>query len=146
MISTIITLRDEGRPLPGAALANSPWLDLSHSGASHETNRASDPMVLHESIHHFARLYAGRHSLQTPTISPVFANLGGLPPMRLNASRTEMFRDDVFRFKERADEAGTSVEISVEHETVHGYAAIPFLPEAKQEFVNASAFLMRHLG
>src|SRR5438309_1100954 len=44
-LATLHKLRDDGDPLPAAAVAVSPWTDLALTGASLQANAAADPML-----------------------------------------------------------------------------------------------------
>src|SRR5499433_2220365 len=80
-VATLLALRDRGRPLPAAGVCISPWTDLTCSASSYVSKKAVDPIVTVESITMLAKAYLGGGDPKTPLISPLFADLRGLPPL-----------------------------------------------------------------
>lgn len=111
-VATLIAIRDTGRPLPAAGFGISPWLDLELRGASVDGNAHLDPMVTRKQLEKFAGWYAGDLSRDDPRLSPVLADLTGLPPLLMQVGTAEALLDDVLRFTDVAREAG--VDISCE--------------------------------
>ncbi len=143
VLATLVALRDAGEPLPAGGMLHSPWLDLTHSGASHRRNRSTDPMIAFDTIAHSAKLYAGGAALDDPLVSPLFADLRGLPPLFFTVSRSEMLYDDVVRAEARLREAGVEVEVAAYDATLHAFAFIVYLPEARDALRRARLFLER---
>jgi acetyl esterase/lipase len=117
-MALLLALRDAGVPLPGAAFGLSPWLDLTLSSASLQTNAASDYLNL-TVLRRSAELYLGEHDPHDPLASPLFGDLHGLPPMLLQAGSAEMLLDDARRFARCAAEVGTPVEYEEWENMVH---------------------------
>ena len=111
-VATLVAARDKGLPMPACAVLLSPWTDLTLSGESHKTRAARDPIVAQPGIGNMAKAYAGSHDAKTPLISPLFADLKGLPPLLIQVGTEETLYDDTTRLKARAEEAG--VEVSAE--------------------------------
>lgn len=105
---TALALRDRGDPLPAAAAVFSPWSDLSASQASMDENAPYDygskEMLLGQ-----AKQFAGELALDDPRVSPLYADLGGLPPLRIHAGEAELLFDECKALAERAREAGVDV-------------------------------------
>lgn len=80
MVATLV-LRDQYKPLPAALVCLSPWVDLTSSGNSYRENSEKDPYLRCDLVRKTAQQYAGDESLDNHLISPVFADLCGLPPM-----------------------------------------------------------------
>jgi monoterpene epsilon-lactone hydrolase len=79
-----------------------------------------------------------------PRASPLYADLAGLPPMLLFASRHEILRDDTLRLAERASAAGVKVELIVRDRLPHVWPVfVTLLPEARDAFATVSAFASR---
>jgi hypothetical protein len=96
-LALLLALRDAGVPLPAGAVGLSPWLDLTLSGATLTANAPTDYLnadVLRAS----AQMYGGAHDLREPLLSPLYAELAGLPPLLLQAGGAEMLLDDSRRF------------------------------------------------
>jgi monoterpene epsilon-lactone hydrolase len=146
-LATLVRLRDEGIPLPACAYVISPWTDLTASGASVTSRAASDPMIDAAAIVDTARRYAGAAPLDDPGVSPLFADLTGLPPLLVHVGDDEVLLDDSIRLAERARAAGVEVELEVYHGLWHVFHAFAGLvPEATSALRAGSAFIARHAG
>src|SRR5262245_57487061 len=111
-VATLLALRDRGRPLPAAGVCISPWVDLTCSGASYASKAAVDPIVTRDSVDMMAKAYAGTGEPKAPLLSPLFADLRGLPPLLVQVGSDEVLLDDALGLAERARRAG--VEVAVE--------------------------------
>jgi acetyl esterase/lipase len=118
-IALLQVLKKKGIPLPACAACLSPWTDLSCSGLSMKTNRKKDPMAKWELCLIRARKYAGDLDLKTPSLSPLFGDLSGLPPLLLQVGREEILLDDSTRLAENAKEAGTPVKLEIWENVIH---------------------------
>ncbi|UOQ77844.1 alpha/beta hydrolase [Hymenobacter sp. 5516J-16] len=77
-------------------------------------------------------LYAAAASLAHPLVSPVRAELHGLPPLLIQISDAEVLGDDVLRFVQKARAAGSPVTLQVFEGLVHWWHLFwRFLPEAR---------------
>lgn len=118
VLGTLIGLRDAGEPMPAAGVAISPWVNLSCSGASFQTNAPYD-FVGERHCRLAAASYLGAVDSRSPSVSPLFAELGGLPPLLLQAGGAEVLVDQIRAFAARATEAGVDVHLSVYDDMVH---------------------------
>jgi len=141
-LSTLCALRDAGDPLPGAAYLLSPWTDLTGSGESVITRADADPMIDGSKIAEAGRVYAGDVPLDDPGVSPLFADLSGLPPMLIQTGMDEVLLSDTTRLAERAREAGVEVTLDLAEGMWHVYPAFaPLVPEATEALVRAAVFM-----
>ena len=141
-LSTLVALRDAGDPLPAAAYLLSPWTDLSGSGESVVTRAAADPMFDGTRIAEAGRVYAGEVPLDDPGVSPLFADLTGLPPMLIQTGRDEVLLSDSTRLADRARDAGVDVTLDLAEGMWHVYQAFaPVVPEATDALVRAAVFM-----
>jgi len=133
-IALMVKLKIEKIPLPAASICISPWVDLAATGKSIETNKDFDPLVDIEKLNLWAKMYSGDEDLKNPLISPLYANLKGLPPMLIQVSNTEMLYDDAIRLAEKAEEAGVEVTLQIWAGLIHWWhlfqKAIPEACEA----------------
>lgn len=146
-IATLIALRDRGLPLPRCGVCFSPWVDLEGTGASMD-EITDDPMLNRASILHFASFYlAGGVDPRTPLAAPLHADLAGLPPLLIQASRHEVLRDDAVRIAEKARAAGVDCTLELTDEVPHVWQIFAsILPEGREALARAGAFLRRRLG
>ncbi len=130
-LATLVALRDRGTPLPFATVGLSAWTDLTGSGESVSSCATTDVMLTAEGLRTSAALYAEASQLENPYASPLFADLHGLPPMLLQASRAEILRDDTTRFVERARDHGVDVTMQLYDDMPHVWHMFAgVLPEA----------------
>ncbi len=141
-LSTLVALRDAGDPLPAAAYLLSPWTDLTGSGESVVTRAAADPMIDGAKIAEAGRVYAGDVPLDDPRVSPLFADLAGLPPMLIQTGMDEVLLSDSTRLAERAREAGVEVTLDLADGMWHVYQSFArMVPEATDALVRAAVFM-----
>src|SRR5438132_69335 len=83
------------RLTPAACVLFSPWLDLTLSGASMHDRAGDDPVLTPGALAESARMYGGAgEDLTRPLVSPLFADLAGLPPMLILVGTAEVLLDD----------------------------------------------------
>ena len=144
VLATLLALKERGMPLPAAAVAQSPWTDLTLSG---DSNKTPDPLAWEGSWEVFGDYYAGDNDKRDPLISPLFGDLAGLPPLFIAVGQREAILDDSVRFAEKAQAAGTDVTLRVGEGMIHCYPTLAsFFPEAKRTFTEICEFLREHLG
>lgn len=140
-ISSLLWLRDHQVPLPACGVGISPWLDLALSGESIKTNASADPVLSSSLLLGYADLYAGRHKKDLPLISPLFAELKGLPPILLHSGTDEILLDDTVRFFDKARNAGVEVSMQTWEGLFHVFQMVSFLPETDQSIRLISEFI-----
>jgi len=115
--ATILRARDEGLPLPAAAILMSPELDLTESGDSHQTNAGLDSMG---SLIQANLLYAGGHDLTAPYISPLFGDMTkGFPPTFLSTGTRDLFLSNTVRMHRKLRNAGIHAELHIKEAAPH---------------------------
>ncbi|MAT45721.1 MAG: alpha/beta hydrolase [Anaerolineaceae bacterium] len=144
-LATLVALRDKDLPLPSAAVAISPWTDLTCGGASYLSNaeRCLSPLG---SWQVFGAYYAGESERTHPWMSPLFADLNGLPPLYINAGGDEILRDDSVQFINKAVESGIHIQSRIEPGMVHCYPLLaPLFKEAALTMNEIRTFIHHYL-
>lgn len=139
-LTTIMSLRDHGTPLPAAVVCISPMTDLTGSGESFYSNK--DAILTPRFALTMAGLYYGDHDPQSPLISPHFGNLAGFPKLLIHVGEDEILLSDSLRLAKKANAAGVNVKLTVwpgMWHVWHSYA--PFLPEAQQALDEIGSFI-----
>ncbi len=132
-VATLLALRDAGDALPAAAVCISPWTDLEITGETMVTKKDVDPMIRPEDAKGGAERYHGTTDPSHPLISPINADLSGLPPMLVQVGTSEVLLSDSTRLAERAKAAGVDVTLEQWEEMIHVWHFFAFmLPEAQQ--------------
>jgi len=147
VFATQLALKGKGIPLPAAAVALSPWTDLTNSGESWQFNAEKDTLCWKEAQSTFSRYYVGSNDPKGPFISPLFGDLSGLPPMLIFAGGDETLLSDSTRLAEKAKAAGVDVTLRIGKGLFHCYpACAPMFPEAKAAMTDICDFINKHLG
>ena len=124
----------------------SPWTDLAATGESYVSRAERDPIHQRGMILAMARGHLGREGDPlSPLASPLYADLGGLPPILVQVGDRETVLDDSRRLAERAREAGVLVELQVWDEMIHVFQLFNELPDARAAVASAGDFLRHHL-
>jgi epsilon-lactone hydrolase len=146
-IATLVNARDHGLPLPAAAFVMSPYADLTLAGATMETKRAADPLLSRESLQARVPDYTSGQDPALGLISPVFADLSGLPPLIIQAGTHEVLLDDAVRLARQAAVADVGVTLDITPGVPHVFQAYyPILDEATAALDRAGRLLSADLG
>lgn len=139
-----LRLRAEGRMLPGALLLMSPWTDMTCSGESLTERADIDPVLTPEYIYAVREAYAGGLDPAQPELSPLLADLAGLPPTLIQVGTHEILFSDAERLAERMNAAGTECRLEVWEGMWHDFQMYPS-KSAAQAMQNAAHFLIEEL-
>jgi monoterpene epsilon-lactone hydrolase len=146
-ITTIVNARDHGMPLPAAAFVMSPYADLTLAGTTLETKREVDPLMSREALQARVTDYAAGQDAALGLISPIFADLSGLPPLIIQAGTHEVLLDDAVRLARQAANADVEVTLDITPRVPHVFQAYyPILDEAVAALDRAGRFLAAHLA
>ncbi|MGI8329455.1 alpha/beta hydrolase fold domain-containing protein [Actinomadura scrupuli] len=126
----LIRLRDLGAPLPRRAVLVSALLDLTLEAPSLSLNAGADPTFDVVELRRHVTRYAAGSRLADPLVSPLFANLHGLPPVQLLTAGTDPLLDDSLAFAARAARSGVTVDLRVlpDATTLHQEAVATMAP------------------
>ena len=146
-IATLVNARDHGLPLPAAALAMSPYADLTLAGTTMDTKRDADPLLSRENLQARIPDYTAGHDPALGLISPIFADLSGLPPLIIQAGTHEVLLDDAIRLAAQAATADVQVTLDITPGVPHVFQAYyPILDEAATALDRAGQLLSAHLA
>jgi monoterpene epsilon-lactone hydrolase len=146
-IATLVNARDHGLALPAAAFVMSPYVDLTLVGTTMETKRDVDPLLSRELLQARVADYAPGQDVALGLISPVFADLSGLPPLIIQAGSHEVLLDDAVRLARQAATADVEVTLDITPRVPHVFQAYsPMLDEAAAALDRAGQLLSAHLA
>jgi acetyl esterase/lipase len=139
-LSTLIKLRDEGIPLPAGSIPLSPAIDFSFVDDIsllddlYIKNAKTDPILADIGVYWWYYVYVAGANPRDPLISPIFANLKGLPPILIQASNCEILINEMKLFYERAKKAGVNITLQTWDDMVHVFQGfgLHYFPEAKE--------------
>ena len=141
-LSLLVKLRDFGMAMPNGAFLLSPWTDLTVSGASVDGNRFKDLWFTRRHLEIWAGYYAAGTDRRSPYVSPVFAELSGLPRLLLLVGQDELLLDDALRVRDAATAAGTDVRVHLGKGMQHDWPlTLPWLDESRDAWSAMRTFV-----
>jgi len=146
-LATLLTLREAGIQLPAAAICLSPWTDLAQTGESTKTKATADPVISGELTNVCSNYYLGPDGDRySPFVSPLYADLAGLPPLLILVGTAEIILDDSTRLAVRIKEAGGKVDLIVADEMIHVWPLFAgIIPEGQEGIELIGAFIRKYL-
>ncbi len=143
-VATLLSLRDGGDPLPAAAVLLSPYLDVTASGESATTRADQDPWFHASDMKVVVSNYCGADELKNPLVSPVFAEVEGLPPVLIQVGDDEILLSDSTRFADKIRAAGGTVDIEIWPEMWHVFQLfVGKMPEARRAINKIGDYVRR---
>jgi acetyl esterase/lipase len=140
--ATALRLRETGRPLPSALVLFSPWADLSLAELGPEP--PGEPMITRPWVAECAGYYLSGHDPRDGLASPVFAELGGLPPTLIQVGSDEVLLPDSQRLHAGLVEAGVDSTLTVYPGRWHVFQThAGVLADADRALAEVSRFLSR---
>jgi monoterpene epsilon-lactone hydrolase len=146
-LAAMLALRERSLPLPVAAVLMSPWTDLAATGTSYVSRAEADPIHQRPMILALAKNYlGGQGDPRDPLVSPLYADLAGLPPLLIQVGDRETVLDDAVMFADLARAAGVDVHLEVWDGMIHVFQMFGAeLAEAHRAIASIAQFLNRHL-
>ncbi len=140
-LAALVALRDAGTALPAGAVCMSPWTDLEGTGESAAPGKVDDPLVTAEGLAAMSSAYAPAQ-LRNPLVSPLLAELKGLPRLLVLVGTREVLYDDSTRFVAKAKAAGVDVAYFEGAGLVHVWPVLaPTAPETIDALQRIAAFV-----
>lgn len=145
-LSTLKALRDNGIPLPKAAVSISPVTDLSCQAESFKANAKHDIAPMN-SWSVWTAYYIGNTDYNNAYLSPQFGDLSNLPHIYLCIGTHEIHLDDTIAFAKKAQEQGTHITLKKWENMVHAFPILsPLFPEAKEAMDDICSFIQQKLS
>ena len=144
-LATALAVQEAGEPLPACMVCLSPWVDLMLSSPTIKAKASADPMLNRDVLARYAALYADEHEKDDGLISPLFADLAGLPPTLIHVGTDEILLDEAIRLAAKAQQAGVEVHLITWEGLFHVFQMMPFLPETEKSLAAISAFISSHI-
>nr|WP_246869529.1 alpha/beta hydrolase [Priestia megaterium] len=143
-MATLLSLKDEDEALPALAVLLSPWTDMEGTGDSMETRADADPWLSLDASRAIPALFIRDMDPRHPLVSPIYADLSGLPSMLVHVGNDEILLSDSARLVDRARAAGVEVTFKVWDEMWHVFQTFA-IPEGQQAIDEIGDFVQKHL-
>ena len=141
-IMALTRLAANALPMPAAAVAISPWIDYECTGRSYLEKAAVDPVILVSELQGYAEWFLRDQDPRDPALTPLTADLRGLPPMLVHSGGRDMTSDDADRLAARAREAGLDVTHRAAPDMFHVWHVFAGrVPESTDAVCDVGAFL-----
>ena len=142
LLISLAASQSDNEVVPVAGVALSPITDLSLSGTSWTTRAAADPYFIQLQAAELVRSYLNGADPSKPAVSPLRADLTGLPPIRIHVGNDEVLLDDSVRLVDRALAAGVDAQLDVWQGMVHGFpGSVGLLSASTQALQQIGSFL-----
>ncbi len=135
-----LRLREKGLAMPCGIIGISPWTDLTASGESYQTNRENDPCLSAQLLQFYTAQYTTNP--HDTLVSPLFADLHGMPPSLLFIGEDEILLDDTVKLHERLQASHCDSELVVAKDRWHAYLLYG-LEEDRKDLAKLDPFLNR---
>lgn len=146
-LSTVLRARDSGLPPPSGLGLISPWVDLTLRSDSYVNRAALDIFSKPAQLAAMARSYLGRDgNASDPEVSPIEADLAGLPPILIHAGDHDITVDDAFLLAQRARARGVDVKVQVWDGMFHHFQMFGGLQQSKDSLAELGRFIVERTG
>lgn len=142
-----LAVKAQGRSQPRALVLMSPWTDMTMQGASYQKCAALDPMLTHDYIDSCRTAYRGANSTlewEDPSLSPLFADLRGLPPTLIQVGTNEILKSDSINLAKAMTEQEVYAVLEIYPECWHVFQQMP-IPHAAQAMESVGRFVQKIL-
>ncbi len=147
-LGLISRLRAAGEELPACAWLVSPWTDLTMSGSTLATKDSVDPLIHKAYLEELADAYAPSPTdRRDPLVSPLFADLAGLPPVLIQIGSAETLLADATRLAEAAGAADVDVTLQIWPHMIHAWPLWNAgLEDGRRALASAGQFIRTHMS
>ncbi|MHA2297444.1 MAG: alpha/beta hydrolase [Candidatus Hodarchaeales archaeon] len=142
-LTTLLKLRNDGIQLPVGAVCISPVTDYANEDDSFFENAETDPILADVGFFWWVNEYLAGADPRDPLISPLHADLTGLPPLLIQVSTSEILYSDSKRLFDRAKAAGVDVKLETWDGMLHVFQSfgLQYLSEAREAIANIGDFV-----
>jgi len=146
-MAVLLSLRDAGIPVPAAGCLLSPWLDLAAAGESIHSRADKDPWFNPHDMPIIVAYYCREKQVRLPLVSPVYADVHGMPPLLVQVGDHEILLSDSTRMVDKINAAGGQATLQVWPDMWHVFQYfIGKMPESMRAIEDLGAFLKLQLA
>lgn len=130
-LALVLRAKAEKVPLPAAIAPSTPWADIAKIGDTYDSNEWIDNVLVSWDgvLCRAALLYAARHDLKDPQLSPIYGDFSGFPPAILTTGTRDLFLSNTVRTHRKLRRAGVVADLNVYEAQSHAqYSFNPGAP------------------
>jgi len=144
-LAILLALKERNIAFPVAAVAISPWTDLTCSSESYRSkNKVSLAPLNSWTV--FSKHYIGACDATNPLISPLFGDLKGFPPVFINSGVDDELFEDGEKFYLKAKDSGVDITFRAGIGMLHCYPLLaPMFQEATAAMNEIVNFIKKYL-
>lgn len=139
-LTTTLALRQRAAPLPTKLVLLSPVVNMNK--VEYEGN-PPDPMLSADYRTYVDQSYVQQANPADPLLSPLFADLSGLPPILIQMGTHDILIHEVRKLVQQMQTAGQPVRFEEYTSMIHVFMLFWWLPEAHQAIRNQVTFITR---
>lgn len=143
-IELLIAGKAHALTMPAVVLLMSPMTDLTVTGASYATKADADPALSAQAIRTRVADYLAGTAPSDPAVSPVFADMTGLPPLLIQVGSHEVLLDDATRLAAKAAADDVAVILDVTPGVPHVFQAFAAILDEGDEALNRAASFIQN--
>lgn len=133
-LTQALNYRERGLPLPARLILFSPWVDITLSNPEAHRLEQNDPMLRISASQQYGRWWAGSTDPRAPFLSPINADLRGLPPIDVYIGTDDILLPDTRILRERVTAAGGQIQVYEYPGAFHVFVGATFTPEARDAY------------
>ena len=141
VLSLLLSLKQRRLPLPGGAVLLCPWVDLT-CALQRQPSGEPQPVTIVEQLRRFGSAYLDGHPIDDPLVSPLTADLTGLPPLLIQSATGDSVLHEARQLADRAGDHGVEARLELYPVATHVFHIFwSFLPEAADALERAGSFV-----
>ncbi len=149
-LTTTLSVRDSGGALPAALVTISAATDLAMTGETFKAKAFVDPILgsglAQDAFAHYTNY--GATDPRNPLVSPLYADVHGMPPALLQVGTQEVLLSDSTRMADRLKAAGVDTKLEIWPGMMHAFTGgfDDWFYESRLATQHVVKFIRQHLG
>lgn len=140
VLALLLHLKQNNKTFPLAGICLCPWIDLTMKSRSLHLNEDKD-IISRERLITAKEMYVKDHDPKNPSISPIYGDLSGLPPLLIQTGTSEILYDEAVEIAQMAQKSGVKVTLEQYEQMFHAWQLFAAkIPEGDKAIKNIGLF------
>jgi epsilon-lactone hydrolase len=145
-LAALLKIKEDNLPTPAGAMLLCPWVDLEARSETLDSLATKDPILTKTRLLESVRQYCGKYPTENPFISPINADLSGLPPLLIHVATLDILSGEGTQLAQKTQSVGVKVEFEVWKNMIHVFHFVHHrLPEARRAIQKMAEFMDKYL-